>query len=316
MRQLLRGAYRLLIRNTFIRWIWLLAVVLYGVKIGTDRGFAWKKTVPSKTILAVSPSDIESFTIQNPNDEDVTFSRQDSVWIVVKNNIMVRLPDDSVKVYLDLFSKIERLAVNVAPNVIARGEATEGVGETPNLPKWRVSIFQKNATKSSLSIHYVALDSLSNENLTFIKLADERLLHGVRGDWTTVLSKNFDDFRDRRLLRFSIHEASELTFQNPTDTLNVFRKDTTWRSPYSRLFSPSLFKNHVENLNILRGAIFYDEDRDLLVDRKITNRLVIKTPTDTAVITAFRLDNYFVVHSTSNPDNYFKMAAIQDVFFR
>ena len=131
-----------------------------------------------------------------------------------------------------------------------------------------------------------------------------------------VLSKNFDDFRDRRLLRFSIHEAAEMSFQNPIDTLNVFRKDTIWRSPYNRLFNPILFKNHVANLDILRGSIFYDEDRDLLVDRKMSNRLIIKTPTDTAIITAFRLDNYFVVHSTSNPDNYFKMTAIQDVFFR
>jgi hypothetical protein len=316
MRQLLRGAYRLLIRNTFIRWTWLLALALYGVKIATDRGFAWKKTVPSKTIFAVSPSDIESFTIQNAGGEDVIFSRQDSVWIAVKNNIIVRLPDDSVRVYLDLFSKIERLAVKTVPNVIARNEATEGGAETLNLPKWRVSVIQENGVKSSLSIHYAALDSLSNENLTFLKLGEERLLHGVRGDWMQVLGKNFDDFRDRRLLSFSLKEAAEMSFQNPTDTLNAFRKDTTWRSPYNRLFNPALFKNHVDNLAILRGSIFYDEDRDLLVDRKMSNRLIIKTPTDTAVITAFRLDNYFVVHSTCNPDNYFKMEAIQEIFFR
>ena len=306
MSQLLRGAYRLLIRNKFIRWTWLLALTLYGVKIATDRGLAWKKTVSSKTILSVSPSDIESFTIQNPSSEDVTFSRQDTVWIAVKNNIIVRLPDDSVQVYLDLFAKIERLAVNTVSN-------TEGVGEAS---KYRVSIFQKNAIKHSLSIHYAAFDSLSNESLTFLKLENERLLHGVRGDWEAVLSKNFDDFRDRRLLRFSIHEAAEMSFQNLIDTLNVFRKDTIWRSPYNRLFNPILFKNHVANLDILRGSIFYDEDRDLLVDRKMSNRLIIKTATDTAIITAFRLDNYFVVHSTSNPDNYFKMEAIQEIFFR
>lgn len=309
MSQLLRGAYRLLFRNKFIRWTWLLALALYGVKIATDKGLAWNKTVSSKTIFTVSPSDIESFTIQKTGDEDVTFSRQDTVWIAVKNNIMVRLPDDSVRVYLDLFAKIDRLAIKTVSN-------TEGVSEAPNLPKWRVSVFQKNATKTSLSIHYTALDSLSNENLTFIKLGEERLLHGVRGDWQTILTKNFDDFRNRRFLNFSINEATTLSFQNPIDTLNVFRKDTMWRSPYNRLFNPVLFKNYVENLNILRGSIFYDEDRDLLVDRKMSNRLIIKTPTDTAIITAFRLDNYFVVHSTCNPDNYFKMTAIEEIFFR
>lgn len=306
MSQLLRLAYRLLIRNKIIRWTWVLALVLYGVKIATDRGFAWKKTPSSKTVFAVLPSEIESFTIQNTGDEDLTFSRQDTVWIVVKNNIMVRLSDDSVRSYLDLFSKMERLAVKTLPN-------TEGVSEAA---KWRVSIFEKKGTKHLLSIYYTALDSLSNENLTFIKLENERLLHGVRGNWQTVLSRNFDDFRDRRLLNFSLKNASEMSFQNPTDTLTIFRKDTTWRSPYKRIFDPVLFKKHVENLDILRGPIFYDEDRDLLVDRKISNRLIIKTPTDTAILTAFRLDNYFVIHSTCNPNNYFKMTATEGIFFR
>ena len=146
-----------------------MALALYGVKIATDRGLAWKKTVSSKTILSVSPSDIESFTIQNPSGEDVTFSRQDTVWIAVKNNIIVRLPDDSVRVYLDLFAKIERLAVKTVSGVIAKDEATEGLGEAS---KYRVSIFQKNAVKYSLSIHYAAFDSLSKENLTFMKLDD------------------------------------------------------------------------------------------------------------------------------------------------
>jgi hypothetical protein len=309
MSKLLRLAYRLLIRNRFIRWTWLLALVLYGVKIATDRGFAWHRTPSSKTVFTLPPDNIESFTIQNTDDEDLTFSRQDTVWIAVKNNIIVRLSDDSLRPYLDIFSKLDRLAVKAQD----KNEAADGLGEKA---KWHVSIVEKSGIKHLLSIYYTALDSFSNENLTFVKLENERLLHGVRGDWEGVLNKNFDNFRDRRLFSFSIKEANDILVQNSMDTLNVVRKDSTWRSPRNRLFNPILFKNYVENLNILRGPIFYDEDRDLLVDRKISNRLIVKTPTDTAIITAFRLDNYFVIHSTCNPDAYFKMDSTNAVFFR
>ena len=306
MRKLLRLAYRLLIRNNFIRWTWLLALALYGVKIATDRGLAWRKTPASKTVFTLSPASVESFMVQNSDGEELTFSRNDSVWIGVKNNVSIQLQEDSVRLYLDLFSKMERLAIKTLDNTEGVSEAIQG----------RVFLFLKNNVKDSFSIYYTALDSASNEKLTFIKHGNERLLQGVRGDWQSVLNKNFDDFRNHTLLNFSVKEANELSFQSPMDTLNLFRKDSTWRTAFRRPFDPVLFKNHLENLAILRGPIFYDADRDLLVDRKIANRLIIKTPTDTAVITAFRMDKDFVVHSSCNPDNYFKMDSIAMIFFR
>ena len=306
MSKLIRLAYRLLIRNRFIRWTWLLALALYGVKIATDRGLAWRKTPSSKTVFTLSPASIESFRIQNSDGEELTFSRNDSVWIGVKSNVSIRLQEDSVRLYLDLFSKMERLAIRTLDN-------TEGDTETV---QGRVFLFLKDGVKDSFSVYYTKLDSASNEKLTFVKHGNERLLQGVKGDWQSVLNKNFDDFRNRNLLSFPLKEANELSFQSLADTLNLFRKDSTWRAAYRRPFDPILFKKHLENLAILRGSIFYDSDRDLLVDRKITNRFVIKTPTDTAVITAFRMDKNFVVHSSCNPDSYFKMDSIGMIFFR
>jgi hypothetical protein len=303
MSKLLRLAYRLLIRNNFIRWTWLLALVLYGVKVATDKGLAWRRTPSSKTIFTISPADIESFTIQNGDGEDLTFSRQDTIWLAV-NNVMVRLPEDSVRPYLGLFSRMERLAVKIP----VEGAAYHA--------KAHISLFEKSGKKHLFAIFSTTLDSLSNEYLTFLTRPDERLLNGVRGDWQALLNKNFDDFRDHRLFNFSIKNANYMSFQNSMDTMNVSRKDSTWRSPYSRFFDPIPFKNHVENLNILRGGIFYDDDRDLLADRKISNRLIVISPTDTAIITAFRLDNFYVVHSSCNPNNYFKMETIEPIFFR
>jgi hypothetical protein len=308
MRKFLRLAYRLLIRNRIIRWTWLLALVLYGVKVGTDKGFAWRKKPNAKTIFSVYPNTIESFTIQNRASEDLTFSRQDTTWLVVKNNITVRLPEDSVRPYLDLFSKMERLAVKSEAN-------TEGGA----MAQWRVNLVEKNGDKRSFSVHFTAYDTLSDEHLTFIRLGDERLLNGIRGDWQGVLNRNFDDYRDRRLFDFSLNQAGEIAFQSPQDSLVFFRKsiqDSIWRNRNNLFIEPIVFRNYVEHLDLLRGGNFYDEDRDLLAERKISNRLVVKTPTKTAIVTAYKLDNFFVVHSSCNPDNYFRIDSTASIFFK
>ncbi|MDZ7876988.1 MAG: hypothetical protein U5L45_04925 [Saprospiraceae bacterium] len=308
MRKLIRGAYRLLIRNKFIRWTWLLSLVLYVVKVGTDRGLAWQKTPSAKTIFTIPPSMLESFMIQNSVGEELTFSRQDTNWLVVKNNVTLRLPDDSVRPYLSLFSNMERLAVKTEAN-------TEGVAA----PQWRVNLVGKNGNKHFFSIYNRAYDTLSNENLTFVRLGNERLLNGVRGDWTNILSRNFDDYRNRRLFDFSLNQAAEIAFQSPTDTLVFFRRslrDSVWQNRNRFFIEPIVFQNYVENLDLLSGGVFYDNDRDLLADRKISNRLIIKTPTDTAIVTAYKLDNFYVVHSSCNPDNYFKIDSTSSIFFK
>jgi hypothetical protein len=178
---------------------------------------------------------------------------------------------------------------------------------------------ERNGTKRTFSVHYTAYDTLSNENLTFVRLGDERLLNGVRGDWATVLNRNFDDYRDRRLFDFSLNQAGEISFQSPQDTLDFFRRsmhDSVWQNRNRLFIEPIVFRNFVENLDLLRGGIFYDDDRDLLADRKISHRLVVKTPSDTAIVTAYKLDNFYVVHSSCNPDNYFRIDSTSAIFFK
>jgi hypothetical protein len=218
------------------------------------------------------------------------------------------LPEDSVRPYLELFSRMERLAVKTEVN-------TEG----GTLAQYRVNLMEKNGEKRSFAVHYMAYDTLSNENLTFIRLGDERLLNGVRGDWATILSRNFDDYRDRRLFDFSLNQAAEIAFLSPADTLVFFRrslKDSIWQNRNKLFIEPIVFRNYVEHLDLLRGGIFYDGDRDLLAERKIAHRLMVKTPSDTAIVTAYKLDNFFVIHSNRNPDNYFRIDSTSSIFFK
>ncbi len=105
MSKILRATYRFFIKNRFIRWTWMLALAIWGVKVATDRGLAWKKAPLSKTVLSIPSQTVSSFTIRQNEDEDITFTLADTVWLAVKNNVTLRLPADSVSVFLSVFKK-------------------------------------------------------------------------------------------------------------------------------------------------------------------------------------------------------------------
>ena len=94
MSKLLRAFYRIFIKNRFIRWTWMLALVLFGVRYATERGLAWKKTPLSKTVVSITAESVSAFTIRRGEDDEITFTIGDSAWLVVKNNITLRLPVD------------------------------------------------------------------------------------------------------------------------------------------------------------------------------------------------------------------------------
>ena len=117
MSKLLRGFYRIFIKNRFIRWTWMLALLLFGVRYATERGLAWKKTPLSKTVVSIPSASVSSFTIRRGEDDEMTFTLADTGWLVVKNNVTLRLPIDSVQPYLSIFEKMDAVNINVLNDV-------------------------------------------------------------------------------------------------------------------------------------------------------------------------------------------------------
>ena len=175
MSQLLRGFYRIFIKNKIIRWAWMLGLAVWGVKWASENFLKTKNAFFSKTILSISPDDVAAFTIRK-GDEETTFARADSVWLVVKNDVTIKIPTDSVAVYLNLFSKMTSYSIKK----LSDKPEDEGVDDKA---LFKIFISKNNNTTDSLSIFYTDKDSVSGNILTYIKLPNERLLHGVEGNW-------------------------------------------------------------------------------------------------------------------------------------
>ncbi len=307
MSKLLRGFYRIFIKNRTIRWAWMLALTLWGVKIATERGFAWRKAPLSKTVMNVPSESVSTFTIRKNEDDETTFTFADTGWLAVKNNVTLRLPLDSMAIYLSVFEKMEAID--------SRLVTPELLGKLKSKYNFDIVLTQKNNSKQSFSVYYTDRDSFSNGLITYIKFSNENTLRGVKGDLINIFGKDFDAFRDKTLLNFNKDSAYIITITSPVDSFSFIRKEKNWlsRAPQFRLYSDG-FKTYLSNLEILRGSKFYDADRDILTAPKIDKVLTIYTPTDTILLTSYKLEKYYILHSNQNKEAYFRVDSTTNIF--
>ena len=315
MSQLLRGFYRIFIKNKIIRWAWMLGLAVWGVKWASENFLKTKNAFFSKSILSISPDDVAAFTIRK-GDEETTFARADSVWLVVKNDVTIRIPTDSVAVYLNLFSKMTSYSIKKLSDK-PEDESIE------DKALFKIFISKNNNTTDSLSIFYTAKDSVSGNILTYIKLPKERLLQGIEGNLVTLFDKDFNDFRNVQVLSFTRADVSKVTLRSRLDTATFYAKDTAnWTYSNDRyMVLNDSFNTYLKSINHLSlrsmksvGGKYYDASRDFKDIKKIENQLVIYFKEDSATLTAYRRERHFILHSTQNPESYFQMDSVGFIF--
>ncbi len=307
MSHFIRKLYHIFIKNAFIRWTWMLALVLVGVRFATERGLAWKKTPLSKTVVAIPSASISTFTIKQGEEDETIFTLGDTCWFAVKNNVTLRLPFDSIQPFLSIFEKMDAINVNVLNE-----KEFELLYKKPHTD---ITISQVNNKNHSFSLFYTDRDSFTNNLVTYIKLPNENALQGIKGDLLSIFNKNFDNFRDKTVLNINSHSLLSLTFLSPTDTFSFTHRNGNWVSnKNANRFLQNDFQLYLKNLLILRGAKFYDGDRDILSTPKIQNQLIVYLPSDTIVLTNYKLEKGYILHSTQNKEAFFKFESTEQLF--
>ncbi len=312
MRKWIRLLYRLLFQNVVIRFIWMLSLAVWGVKWATNTFLADKNTFFSKTIYTCSPQDITALTIKK-GDTEMVLAHTESGWLAVQNNVIVPVADDSLAQYLTLLKKLESHSVIKLPDFQPKEVVSETDSEKPELV---VIINRKDNTKDSLSIFYTKKDTLSGNTYTYVKKNNERLLHGIKTNFYTIFNKDFEVFRNRKLMSFNRADIVKMTFQNTNDTISFFAQDTNrWVCSRKQYFvwQDSLNQylhtiNRLLPMPIANGkSIFYDGERDFTKPENIDNQLIIHTANDSVILSTYRRENAFLLQSSQNQDNFFRI---------
>ena len=63
-------------------------------------------------------------------------------------------------------------------------------------------------------------------------------------------------------------------------------------------------------MGILRGGKFYDRSRDFTDKKNLIQQCIIYFEEDSAVLTTYRRERLFIIHSSQNKDNYFQVDSL------
>jgi hypothetical protein len=74
--------------------------------------------------------------------------------------------------------------------------------------------------------------------------------------------------------------------------------------------SNGMIKSYLNAINTLKNDKYYDATHEPLISENIENQLVITRKRDSIVLTAYRLDSLFVLHSSQNDQSYFKTDSV------
>ncbi len=315
----MRGFYKIFIKNRFIRFAWMLGLSVWGVKWATDTFLVNKNAFFSKTIYNIPTDDITTFTIQK-GDEEMIFARTDSGWLVVKNNVTLPISNDSVTLFLQVLKGLKSHIIKKLPDIPPSSAEQINNTEKPNIV---VFITRKNNITDSLSIFYAEKDSATGNTYTYIKLPEERLLHGVTPDLNKIFGIEFNSFRNNTLFSFDRAKISKITFRNSADTVSFYAKDSINWTFYKDRFSvlTDSFNHFVQQIGILRagftnaeGGKFYDGSTDFIDPKNIVNQLIVYFQEDSTILTTYRRERFFVLHSSQNEGNYFQIDSINTIF--
>jgi Domain of unknown function (DUF4340) len=308
MRKLFQMLYRFFIGNAVIKWFWILLLAIYSITWVSERYLGKRKTVYKKTILRIANHTINTFTINQANDEDMTFTRlKDSIWLVVKDDVTVRVHEDSIAAYLKLFNEMQSSTLKKLP------DGVDSIGERLyEKPQMDIDLRLATTAKRAFSIYYV--DYIKSDSaITFIKLPKERFLYGVKGDLLRLFNRDFKSFRSKTLLSFNAKDVAKLEFRTRTDSMRFYAKDSVnwgYATP-QYLVSNTLVSRYLNAIDTLKNDKYYDATREPLIDENIENQLVITRKRDSIVLTAYRLDSLFVLHSSQNEQSYFKTDSVR-----
>jgi Domain of unknown function (DUF4340) len=307
MRKLFQMLYRFFIGNAVIKWFWILLLAIYSITWVSERYLGKRKTVFKKTVLRIANHTINTFTINQENDEDMTFTRlKDSVWLVVKDDVTVRVHEDSIASFLKLFNEMQSSTLKKLPDGV--DSISERMYEKP---KMDIDLRLATTAKRAFSIYYV--DYITPDSpMTFIKLPKERFLYGIKGDLLRLFKRDFKSFRSKKLLNFSAKDVAKLEFRTRTDSMRFYAKDSvSWGYATPQyLVSNTLIKNYLNAIDTLKNDKYYDATREPLIEENIENQLVITRKRDSIVLTAYHLDSLYVLHSSQNEQSYFKTDSI------
>lgn len=284
----------------------LVAVFLVARYLKTGRTEKSFKT----ELFVLDTADVSSVLIypKAENFEEIRFSRDGLNWTVTKGDITSTAGVNAVKSLLAQLMEVKpkRLAAKSK-------EKWEEYQLTDSLAT-RIKMIGKGG-KEILDLLIGKFSYQQSDNpyggrgnvtgTTYVRLAEEEEVYGVDGFLTMTINRDFNSWRDQRVVNTRKGDVTKLIFTYPADSGFVaLKKDTVWMISDYAVDSLSMAR-FLSSLSTMNHSEFADDFKPLL---NPDFQLTIEGNTFSPVsIQAFILPgDQYVINSSINPKSYFR----------
>lgn len=293
-------------RILLILLVLLVAVFLVArfLKTGkTERSF-------KSELFTLDTADVTSILIYPKAEdfEEIRFSRDGLNWIVTKGDVTSSAGANSVRGLLAQLMEItpKRLAAKSK-------ERWEEYQLTDSLAT-RIKVIEKGG-KEIVNLLIGKFTYQQSENpyggrgnvtgTTYVRLGDEEEVYGVDGFLSMTINRDFNSWRDQRVINTRKEDVTKLIFSYPADSGFVVQmKNTVWMIEDNAVDSLSMAQ-YLSSLSYMNHSEFADDFKPLLnPDFQMTIEGNNFSPVS---LQAFMVtEDQYVINSSQNPTSYFK----------
>ena len=301
MRKLAIFFYRIFVKNKLIRWILLLGLATWLLKIGTEKWLGTGSTPPQKVIFEADTARITTIEWRDATGE-TTFARGDSTWFVVKDNITVKLSDSNIKAFLGYLSRI------TAHKLQKIDDLTPFKAQSNSL-----NILYTDGSRDSFFLYEKNIFF----NNTALVLPKKMVAFGISDTLWQFLRADYFGKNDKSLFSFTDSMVYKIKIQDTLSVFSVEKKGKNWvKTPSNTPFASEKVENYLKNLKILRGGDIYAGSQDFMQNIPISHRICLYFDNDSAYLYSYQLapDMWVLSASRNKRQCFIKRDSVSDIF--
>ena len=243
------------------------------------------------------------FVSGGPDKEEFELVKSDTSWEAVKGQKRVAAPSQTVNAIISQLSDFNAdLILTKDPSKYAGYEITDDMAS-------RVIVYQGDKELTHLLIGGFRFDQATRSATAFVRKNDQPEVFQVDGFAIMSLRQNFDQYRDRTLVKADPNDLTRIEWMNASGRKEVITKEAgIWHYAGMEAVDTSAINAYLQSMTNTRGTEFSDNtpvnNQNPLEKLTLYGNNMIEPVTLSVYQNQDTIKTY-LIHSSVNPDAFF-----------
>ncbi len=294
--------------NKTLGIVFIVLLVVAALLLFTNTGK--KERSFRKTLVDIDTAQVSEITIYPKvlKGKSVKLNRSGKNWFVeLDNNKKASVPKNKI-------DGIFRSLMSIKPKRLAARSKEQWHSLEVDSLGTRVVVNQ--GSKKVLDIIIGRFQFHQPRSLsTFVRLNNDNNVYEVDGFLSMAFNKKADGFRDETVLNGNVDKWNKLTFTYPADSsFELVKVDKKWTCNTANIDSAETVK-YLNRISHLTSTQFVDNIDTTKLNRPVYSLAIEGENGKNFNVSAYKDSSGLVIHSSFNPDSYFKFKGLGKKIF-